>query len=57
MAEQNNNQDKILELLKTDSQAAMVRMVEEYTGLIWKIAERYLHDPEDIKESVNDTFL
>lgn len=57
MAEQNNNQDKILELLKTDSQAAMVRIVEEYTGLIWKIAERYLHDPEDIKECVNDTFL
>ena len=25
MAEQNNNQDEILELLKTDSQAAMVR--------------------------------
>ena len=32
-------------------------MVEQYTGLLWHVAEHHLKNPEDIKECVNDTFL
>lgn len=50
-------QDQIIALLSTKPQEAMARMVEEYSGLVWKVAERYLKDPEDIKECLNDTFF
>ena len=32
-------------------------LIEQYAALIWKICSRYLSNPEDIKECVNDTFL
>ncbi len=49
--------EQISALLKTDPQAAMTVMVEQYTGLILKTAERYLKNPEDIKECANDVFM
>ena len=50
-------QNKILELMPADPQAAMALAVEHYTGLIWKTVQKYLENPEDIKECVNDTFM
>lgn len=50
-------QNKILELMPSDPQAAMALAVEHYTGLIWKTVQKYLENPEDIKECVNDTFM
>ena len=32
-------------------------LMAQYALLVWKTAAVYLHDPEDIKECVNDTFL
>ena len=50
-------QNKILELMPSDPQAAMALAVEHYTGLIWKTVQKYLENPEDIKECVNDTLM
>ncbi len=51
-----NREQKIRKLLKENPQAAMILTVEHYTGLIWAVCGRYLANPEDIKECVNDTF-
>ena len=48
---------EILNLLATQPRDAIIAIIENYTGLLWKIAEKYLSDPEDIKECVNDSFL
>lgn len=48
---------EILELLSTQPRDAIIAIIENYTGLSWRIAEKYLSDPEDIKECVNDSFL
>ncbi len=49
-------EQEIKKLLKEDPQAAIVLAVEHYTGLIWTVSSRYLANPEDRKECVNDTF-
>lgn len=46
----------LLSLLDRDPQEGMVRLVEQYTGLLWSVAQQYLQSPEDIKECVNDAF-
>lgn len=53
---EDNREQEIKKLLKEDPQAAIVLMVEHYTSLIWVVCGRYLANPEDIKECVNDTF-
>lgn len=50
-------QKEILSLLGKDPQKAMNIIVEQYTGLLWKIASKHLANPEDIKECVNDAFM
>ena len=50
-------EEEILELLTAQPRDAIIAIIENYTGLLWKIAEKYLSDPEDIKECVNDSFL
>ena len=49
-------EEKIIAMLETDPQEAMVLLVEEYTGLLWNVAGQHLTNPEDIRECVNDTF-
>lgn len=51
-----DRENQIRKLLEDDPQEAVVMMVEHYTGLLWTVAGRYLSDPEDIKECINDTF-
>lgn len=48
---------ELLDLMERDPQAGMEAAMEQYTGLLWRISEKYLQDPEDIKECINDTFL
>jgi len=48
---------ELLDLLERDPQAGMEVAVGQFTGLLWRVVERYLQDPEDIKECVNDAFL
>ncbi|MDY3919295.1 MAG: sigma-70 family RNA polymerase sigma factor [Candidatus Limivivens sp.] len=47
---------ELLKKLEQDPQNAMVLLVEQYTVLIWKVAEQYLSNPEDVKECVNEVF-
>ena len=42
--------------LDTDPEEAMAALVEQYTPLICHVAGKYLADPEDVKECVNDVF-
>lgn len=48
--------EKILDILKKDSQKGIVLLMEKYTGLIWHVVSLYVENPEDIKECINDTF-
>ena len=48
---------ELTRLLFENPQEAMALIVERYTGLLWSVAQRYLDNPEDIKECVNDTFF
>lgn len=50
---QNNGQ----KLFSEDPQKAMAQVMEKYAGLVWRTAQQYLENPEDIKECVNDTFM
>lgn len=50
-------EEKIIKLLGHKPQDAMVSIIEQYTGLLWKISKNYLLNPEDIKECINDSFL
>lgn len=52
----NNTEEEILKQLKDNPQHAMELVVEQYTGLVWKIAGTYLQAPEDIKDCLQDTF-
>ena len=47
----------LLTLLERDPQAGMEAAVGQFTGLLWRVGEKYLGDPEDVKECVNDAFL
>ena len=48
--------ERILDILERDSQKGIVLLMEKYTALVWHICSRYVKDPEDIKECVNDIF-
>ena len=45
-----------LSRLDTQPEEAMAALVEKYTPLICHVAGKYLTDPEDVKECVNDVF-
>ncbi|MGF0033610.1 RNA polymerase sigma factor [Bariatricus sp. SGI.154] len=45
-----------IDILEKNAQEGMVLMVEQYTGLLWKVISFHLANPEDIKECINDTF-
>ena len=45
-----------LSRLDTQPEEAMTALVEQYTPLICHVASKYLADPEDVKECVNDVF-
>lgn len=47
---------KLLSLLDTQPDQAMEALVEQYSPLICHVAGKYLSDPEDVKECVNDAF-
>ena len=46
----------LLTRLDTEPDRAMEALVEQYTPLICHVASKYLTDPEDVKECVNDVF-
>ena len=46
----------LLALLDSESDRAMETLVEKYTPMICHVAGKYLADPEDVKECVNDVF-
>ena len=48
---------ELTRLLSENPQEAMALIVERYAGLLWSVVQRYLDNPEDIKECVNDTFF
>lgn len=48
--------ERILDILRKDSQRGLVLLMEKYTGLIWHVVSFYVENPEDIKECINDTF-
>lgn len=50
-------EERILNVLKTEPQRGMALLLEQYTGIVWKIISQYLENPEDIKECVNETFV
>ena len=45
-----------LSRLDTQPEEAMTALVEQYTALVCHVAGKYLADPEDVKECVNDVF-
>lgn len=47
---------QILKRLEQSPEEGMEIVIERYTPLIWKVVERHLSDPEDVKECVNDVF-
>ena len=48
---------ELLALLERSPQEGTAELFDCYAGLVWSVAEKYLDNPEDIKECVNDTFL
>ena len=46
----------LLARLDTEPDQAMEALVEQYTALVCHVAGKYLTDPEDVKECVNDVF-
>ena len=46
----------LLTRLAEDPREGIAEVMEQYTGLVWSVAAKYLDNPEDIKECVNDTF-
>ncbi len=46
----------LLARLDTEPDRAMEALVEQYTALVCHVAGKYLTDPEDVKECVNDVF-
>ena len=46
----------LLARLDTEPDRAMEALVEQYTPLVCHVAGKYLSDPEDVKECVNDVF-
>lgn len=57
MKKEQLSETELIDLLERSSQERMETLFERYAGLLWSVAGQYLHDPEDIKECVNDTFM
>ena len=55
-SERDLSDERILRVLKTDPQRGMTLLMEQYTGIVWKIISLHLNNPEDIRECVNETF-
>lgn len=47
---------ELMNLLKKEPEEGMEQIVTQYTGLLWAVASRFLSEPEDVKDCVNDTF-
>ncbi len=47
----------ILKQLSDRPREALVSIMDNYSRLLWSIAEKYLTNPEDIKECINDTLM
>lgn len=47
----------LMALLERSPQEGTAELFRLYAGLVWSVAEKYLDNPEDVKECVNDTFL
>lgn len=47
---------ELLKLLAENPEKGMEQIVTQYTGLLWTVASRFLSEPEDVKDCVNDTF-
>lgn len=48
---------ELLALLAREPERGMEELMAQYTGLLWSVAARRVHDAEDIKDCVNETFL
>lgn len=48
--------ERIIDVLRRDSQKGIVLLMEKYTALLWHVSSLYVKNPEDIKECVNDAF-
>jgi len=46
----------LLARLETDPDQAMETLIEKYSPLVCHVAAKYLPNPEDVKDCVNDTF-
>lgn len=47
---------QVLARISHNPQDGLAILIEKYTGLLWHVVSRYLQNPEDIKECVNETF-
>lgn len=47
---------QVLARISHNPQDGLAILIEKYTGLLWHVVSRYLKNPEDIKECVNETF-
>ncbi len=45
-----------MELLGREPEWAMEMLMEQYYDMVYHVAGRYLRNPEDMKECVNDVF-
>lgn len=48
---------ELLALLERDPQAGMEALIGQYTGLLWSVAGKYLSEPENIRDCVDETFI
>lgn len=47
----------IIELFWKRSEKAISALADKYGALAWKIADGILHDPQDVEECMNDSYL
>ena len=46
----------LLSLVQEEPEQGMAALIEEYSGLLWTVCQRYLPNEEDVRECVNETF-
>lgn len=49
--------EQILHLLHTDPSEGIRLLMEQYMGLLWSACRRYLENPEDIRECLQDVLM
>lgn len=47
---------ELIALLEGDPEAGMAAVIEQYSGLLWKVASNRLQSREDIRDCVSETF-